>query len=323
MKRLLLVILLVVSGCNQTGDESTLIMKKAPQTGKIKKELVYPDRGLDRFWKIDEIDLDASSVMLINADTAHIIYEKNSGTPLPTASMSKMMTELLVLEAIDSGELDWSSKVAISDYAYNISHHPGYSSVDLSQERNYTVEELFQAMAIHSANGAAIALAEAVSGSEESFVQQMNERAQELQLEATQFVNCTGLNNQDLGDYYSVGNINDTNTMSAQDLAILAQYLITTYPELLETINQPEYVLNDRKYQNTNWMLEGDLAYDGVDGLKTGFTDLAGYCFTGTVQRDGVRLISVVMGTSSKVERFIETETLYERAFEKVGIVSK
>ncbi|SFM33608.1 D-alanyl-D-alanine carboxypeptidase (penicillin-binding protein 5/6) [Gracilibacillus orientalis] len=318
MKRLLLVMLLVVSGCNQTGDEATLPSKKVQQTDKIKKELIYPDRPLDRFWNITDIDLDASSVILINADSGHVIYEKNSDVPLPTASMSKMMTELLVLKEINSGELDWDSEIVISDYAYDISHHPGYASVDLSKDRHYTVEELFQAMAIHSANGATIALAEAVSGSEELFVQQMNKQAQQLQLKDTQFVNTTGLDNLDLGDYYSVGSINDTNTMSAQDLAKLAEHLITTYPELLEISNQPAYVLNGQKHENTNWMLEGDLAFNGVDGLKTGYTSLAGYCFTGTIQKDGVRLISVVMGTSSEVERFIETETLYKKAFESM-----
>ncbi len=318
MKRLLLVMLLFVSGCYQAGDQATLPFNKAPQTEKVKKELLYPDRPLDRFWNITEINLDASSVLLINADTGHVIYEKNSDIPLPTASMSKMMTELLVLEAIESGNLEWGRDVEISDYVYSISHQPGYASVDLSQERHYTVAELFQAMAIHSANGATIALAEEISGSEEFFVQQMNKRAQELQLEDTQFVNSTGLDNLHLGDYYSVGGVDDTNTMSAQDLVILAEHLITTYPELLETVNQPTYVLNKREYENTNGMLEGDLAFEGVDGLKTGYTDLAGYCFTGTVEREGVRLISVVMGTSSEVERFVETARLYEKAFEQI-----
>ncbi|WP_208591510.1 D-alanyl-D-alanine carboxypeptidase family protein [Gracilibacillus suaedae] len=317
MKQLLLVMLLFVSGC-QVGDQAALPFNKAPQTDKVKKELLYPDRPLDRFWHITNIDLEASSVLLINADTGHVIYEKNSDIALPTASMSKMMTELLVLEAIESGEFEWNSDVDISDYAYDISHQPGYASVDLSKEHPYTVTELFQAMAIHSANGATIALAEEIGGSEEVFVQQMNQRAQELQLEDTQFVNSTGLDNLHLGDYYSVGGVNDTNTMSAQDLAILAKHLITTYPELLETSNQPTYLLHNREYENTNWMLEGELAFDGVDGLKTGYTDLAGYCFTGTIERNGVRLISVVMGASSEVERFSETARLYEKAFEQI-----
>ncbi|WP_163581013.1 D-alanyl-D-alanine carboxypeptidase family protein [Gracilibacillus saliphilus] len=318
MKRLLLVVLLLLSGCYQAGDQAALPFNKAPQTEKVKKEMLYPDRPLDRFWHITDIDLEASSVLLINADTGHVIYEKNSDIPLPTASMSKMMTELLVLEAIENGELKWERDVEISDYAYTISRQPGYASVDLSKERDYTVAELFQAMAIHSANGATIALAEELAGSEEVFVQQMNQRAQELQLEDTQFVNSTGLDNLHLGDYYSVGSVDDTNMMSAQDLAKLAEHLITTYPELLETSNQPTYFLNNREYDNTNWMLKGDLAFDGVDGLKTGYTDLAGYCFTGTVERNGVRLISVVMGTSSEIERFIETARLYEKAFEQI-----
>ncbi|MGN8646826.1 D-alanyl-D-alanine carboxypeptidase family protein [Gracilibacillus sp. HCP3S3_G5_1] len=316
MKRLLLVMLLCLTGCYPAGDQAGLPMKKASQAQTVEKELIYPDQPLDRFWNITEIDLQASSVILINAETGHVIYEKKSDIPLPTASMSKMMSELLVLEAIDSGEIDWDSEVAISDYAYNISHHPGYASVDLTKEQRYTVKELFEAMAIHSANGATIALAEAVSGSEKHFVQQMNQRAQELQLENTEFVNSTGLDNLHLGDYYSVGSVEDTNTMSAHDLAMLAQYLIDRYPELLTIIERPEYRMNDRSYRNTNWMLEGELAFAGVDGLKTGYTDLAGYCFTGTIEREGVRLISVVMGTSSEIARFTETTALYEKAFE-------
>src|SRR5699024_7772434 len=133
-----------------------------------------------------------------------------------------------------------------------------------------------------------------------------------------EFVNSTGLDNNHLGDYFSVGRVDDTNTMSANDLAILAEYLINHYPALLDITSQPQYVGNNKQYLNTNWMLSGEVAFDGVDGLKTGYTDLAGYCFTGTVEQDGERLISVVMGTDSELERFRETEKLYEKAFEQL-----
>ncbi len=112
----------------------------------------------------------------------------------------------------------------------------------------------------------------------------------------------------------------DTNTMSAEDLAKLAGHLISEYPGLLETIDQSQYIKDDLYYHNTNWMLPSitayGLAYEGVDGLKTGYTDLAGYCFTGTVEKDGVRLISVVMGTSSETERFEQTAKLYDASFD-------
>ncbi|MDX8046867.1 D-alanyl-D-alanine carboxypeptidase family protein [Gracilibacillus sp. S3-1-1] len=288
----------------------------SPHSQKIKKELTFPTKPLDRFWHIDGVELEANSVMLMNAETGHVIYEKNSDKALPTASMSKMMTELLVLEAIASGTIDWDSEVEISDYAYHISHQPGFASVDLSKDTSYTVRELFEAMAIHSANGAAIALAETVSNSEKLFVAKMNERAAQLDLRDSSFVNSTGLDNKDLDEYYSVGNVEDANKMSAHDLAWLAKYLVDTFPGLLQVIEQPSYQANGHSYPNTNWMLDGEFAFDGVDGLKTGYTDIAGYGFTGTVERDGVRLISVVMGTSSMTERFTETTELYEEAFD-------
>lgn len=268
-----------------------------------------------RFWKLTDIDINANSVILIDASTGHVIYEDNSDVALPTASMAKLMTELLVLEAIEAQELSWNTEVTISDYAYYISHRPGFASVDLEQDKTYTVEELFQAMAIHSANGASIALAEAVSGSEKAFVQRMNQRAYELGLNNSRFVNSTGLNNDHLGHFSSVGTIEDTNIMSARDLATLARYLINNYPVLLEITSQPQLLINDQEYQNTNLMLSNVIPYQGVDGLKTGYTDLAGFGFTGTVQRNDVRLISVVMGTESMIDRFIETEKLYDHAF--------
>lgn len=279
----------------------------------------FSDHLIKRFWKISDIELEASSVVLIDAETGHVIYQDNSELPLPTASMAKMMTELVVLEAIETGQLNWNTHVPISDYAYYISHHPGYASVDLEQDRTYTVEELFHAMAIHSANGATIALAEAVSGSEALFVQQMNRRAEDLGLNASKFVNSTGLDNEHLDQFFSVGTIDDTNHMSAEDLAKLARHLIHHHPVLLEITSQPEYLANDKEYINTNLMLSDFIPYEGVDGLKTGFTDLAGYGFTGTVEQNGVRLISVVMGTESIMQRFIETEKLYDYAFNHIS----
>ncbi len=279
---------------------------------------IFSDHLVKRFWKLTDIELEASSVILIDAETGHVIYQDNSEISLPTASMAKMMSELVVLEAIEASQLNWDSPVSISDYAYYISHHPGYASVDLDQDKTYSVKELFNAMAIHSANGATIALAEAVSGSETLFVQQMNRRAEELGLSASKFVNSTGLNNEHLGQFFSVGSIDDTNHMSAKDLATLARHLINHHPALLEITSQPEYLANEKEYMNTNLMLSDYIPYQGVDGLKTGYTDLAGYGFTGTVEQNGVRFISVVMGTDSFMQRFIETEKLYQHAYEQL-----
>lgn len=323
MKYISLISLLIISIISVfifSGNEiQTLAGYPVQPVHRLVENRTISDQLIKRIWKITDIDLTASSVILIDAETGKVIYQDNSDLSLPTASMSKMMSELIVLEAIEAGELNWETDVTISDYAYAISHHPGYASVHLVQDQTYTVDELFQAMAIHSANGATIALAEAVSGSEALFVQQMNQRANELGLEASIFVNSTGLDNRHLGEFFSVGTIDDTNKMSAQDLATLARYLINHHPSLLAITSQPQYLANNREYINTNLMLADHVPYLGVDGLKTGYTNLAGYGFTGTVEQNGVRLVSVVMGTDSIMQRFIETEKLYEQAFHKLN----
>lgn len=272
---------------------------------------------------LPNLGMQAESVILINAQDGNVFYEKNSDQPLPTASMSKMMTEVLVLEAIDDDTITWGQSVEISDYAYTISNQPGFASVLLNKGQTYTVRALFNAMAIHSANGATIALAEAVSGSEKDFVVRMNDKAGQMGLEHSQFVNSTGLNNTDLGNFYATGAPNDTNIMSANDVALLAQQLIHQYPDILEIVDEPTFTFGQQTYTNTNWMLpeasEQNVSFDGVDGLKTGYTDEAGYCFAGTVKRNDNRFISVVMGTSSKLARFSETKRLYEAAFNQIS----
>ncbi|GAB2534737.1 D-alanyl-D-alanine carboxypeptidase family protein [Gracilibacillus alcaliphilus] len=287
----------------------------AAASEKIRMDYQLPDEITDRFWVISDIELEAETALLIDAESGHILYESNSDQAVPTASMSKMMTELLVLEAIEAGQINWEDEVTVSDYALAISNHPGFASVGLREDETYTVRELFAAMAIHSANGATIALAETVSGSEKEFVQAMNQKAAELGLEQSSFVNSSGLDNHLLGEYYSTGSADDTNTMSANDLASLAVYLLQQFPEVLEVMKQADYIKGDQSYPNTNRMLQGELAYNGVGGLKTGYTDIAGYCFTGTVERDGIQLISVVTGTSSEMQRFADTAALYDEAF--------
>lgn len=175
-------------------------------------------------------------------------------------------------------------------------------------------------MVIHSANGATIALAETVAGSEKDFVIMMNEKANLLGLTQSTFVNTTGLSNSDLGNFYSTGSSQDTNSMSARDVAMLAKHLIEQFPEVLDVVKEPKVTLGQQTFSNTNWMLpdnnQANVSYEGVDGLKTGFTYEAGYCFAGTVKKDDLRLISVVMGASTKVTRFSETKRLYEAVYE-------
>ena len=266
-------------------------------------------------------DIQAEAVILIDADSGKILYEKNADTMLPPASMTKMMTEYLILEAIGKGEISWDQEVPISDYTYRVSQNYNLSNVPLLKDVNYTVREIYEAMVIYSANGATIALAELVAGSEKEFVNKMNEKAKELGLTDAKFVNSTGLNNNDLFGQHPAGSANEENMMSARSTALLAYRLLKDYPDVLETASIPKKEFTkglDKPLEmlNWNWMLEGlDLAYPGVDGLKTGSTELGGFSFTGTAEKDGMRLISVVMKTDSYIARFRETAKLFDFGF--------
>ncbi|WP_245807642.1 serine hydrolase [Halobacillus massiliensis] len=270
------------------------------------------------------VDIKADSAILVDADSGKILYEKDSDLTLPPASMAKMMTEYLVLEAINSGEISWEDTTQISNYPYSISANSTFSGVGLTQNQDYTVRELYEAMAINSDNGTSIALAELVAGSEGEFVKRMNEKAEELGMPDYQFVNATGLENKDLSGNHPEGTDPDgTNLLSARSAAILAYHLVNDFPEALEISSMTSFTFGGKEINNYNWMLPGmpgylaDFGYEGLDGLKTGFTDLAGFCFTGTAERNGQRLISVVMKTNSEEARFEETKKLLDYGFEQ------
>src|SRR5690625_902866 len=324
---IMLVTLLFITACQvhtvfdhgQSGQgiHSEVMHSPSPKT--------VPDRY--RFEPIRDLTLQADSAILINARNGEVLYEKNSNESKGVASMSKIMSELLVLEAIDAELLDWNDSVAISDYAHMISHQPGYASIKLKKNQSYSVRELFHAMAVTSANGATIALAEAVAGSEKEFVKLMNEKSKKIKPNDTSFVNSTGLTNHDLLNYHSSGSINDYNKMSAKDLATLTRYIIDQYPDLLNVTKLTKFTVLENAYKNTSWMLPGtennflniDVTFPGVDGLKTGFTSDAGYGFTGTVLIDGSRFISVVIGTEEIGDRFLETGKLYDAILEQLN----
>ncbi|WP_019244546.1 MULTISPECIES: serine hydrolase [Bacillus] len=265
----------------------------------------------------DQLGLGAEAAMLLDAKTGKILYEKNADKVLGVASMSKMMTEYLVLEAIKEKKISWDDKVKINEYVHNLSKGAGLSNIGLTQGEDYTVRELYEAMAIFSGNAATVALAEKVSGSEKNFVTLMNKKAKELGMKDYTFVNSSGLNNSNLLGQIPAGSSTDENTMSARDIAILAFHLLNDFPEVLETSSQPKLKFKDGKeYPNFNWMLPGLIfAYEGVDGLKTGSTDFAGYCFTATAEKNGQRFISVVMKSRSKEERFTDTRKILDYAF--------
>lgn len=269
-----------------------------------------------------DFETKAKAAFLLNADTGQTLYAKNPDELLPIASMSKLMTEHLVLQAIKKGNLEWEEEVTISRRAAGISNTPGFSSVYLHQGENYTIRELFEAAAIRSGNGAAVALAEAVAGSEEKFVELMNQEAAHLGLTNAVFYNSTGLTNGDLGTFQLKGDPDNSNSMSARDLAALAETILDNSPEILEVSSMAaDSITHDDgttyRYKNTNLLLASQkgspFRYSGVDGLKTGYTTAAGYSLVGTLQQEKNRYISVLIGTSSSKERFTGTTAMYER----------
>ncbi|WP_394373007.1 D-alanyl-D-alanine carboxypeptidase family protein [Bacillus aquiflavi] len=265
----------------------------------------------------DSLGIEAEGAILLDAETGKIFYEKNADAVIGVASMSKMMTEYLVLEAINEGKIKWDQEVIINEYIHQLSAAPELSNIGLTQGEKYTVKELYQAMAIHSGNAATVALAELISGTKKNFVKLMNKKGEELGLGEFKFVNSSGLNNRSLLGKHPAGEPDEENVMSAKATAKLAFCLLRDFPEVLETAKMPKLKFKDgREYANFNWMLPGLVFhYEGVDGLKTGSTDFAGFGFTSTAERDGQRFITVVMKANSKEQRFTETRKLLDYGF--------
>lgn len=267
-----------------------------------------------------DLQLAAKSAILLEASTGKILYSMNPDAPLPPASMSKMMAEYLVQEAVKQKKISWDEKVPVSEYAFYVAKISDTSGVYLNAGESFTVRELYNAMVVVSANDATVLLAEKIAGSEANFVQMMNKKAAEFGMKNTSFVTSSGLPANELGPY-SVKTDQVENLMSARDSAVLARNLIRDFPESLEVSKISRLTFrpgspNELKMANNNWMLP-DLNnfYQGVDGLKTGYTMAAGYCFTSTATRDDMRLITVVMGTDSKTKRFVETKKLLDYGF--------
>lgn len=270
------------------------------------------------------LDVQAESAILVDAESGKILFSKNADMALPPASMTKIMTEYLVWDAVKKGEIKWDTTTQISDYSYGISGNDSFSGVGLVQDKDYTVRQLYEAMAINSDNATTIALAELISGNEGDFVQLMNKKGKELGLPDFKFVNATGLDNEDLGGKHPEGtDANATNLLSARSAALLAYRLVNDYPKALEISSMPETDFDGQKIRNWNYMLPHEASYlkqfyyKGIEGLKTGYTDLAGYCFTGIAKRDGKRFITVVMKTASEEERFQETAKLMDYGFKQ------
>jgi serine-type D-Ala-D-Ala carboxypeptidase (penicillin-binding protein 5/6) len=274
------------------------------------------------------IGINVDGAILIDADSGKILYEQNADAPLGIASMTKMMTEYILFEAIEEGKITWDQEYRVNDYTYKISQDRSLSNVPLRADGTYTIRELYEATAIYSANAATIAIAESIAGTETEFLKLMNAKAEELGLKDYKFVNTTGLNNAHLQGMHPKGTgPKDENVMPAKSVAKLAYHLLKDFPDVLKETSVKtklfrEGTEDEIKMDNWNFMLPGFVyEYPGVDGLKTGTTDFAGYCFTGTAVKDGKRVIAVVMnavnadGKGSYKARFDATRALFDYGF--------
>lgn len=248
----------------------------------------------------------AKSAILIEASTGKILFEKNADEKLHPASMTKMMSMLLIIEAIEDGVIKWDQIVQVSENASSM----GGSQILLETGEKMSVRDLFKGVAIASGNDAVVALAETVAGSVNNFVSMMNKRASELGLTNTNFKNPHGL---DDANHYS----------SSRDMSIIAKELVK-HKEVLEYTKIYEDYLRedtDRKIWlvNTNRLVR---FYDGVDGLKTGYTEDAGYCMTATAEKDGMRIIAVVMGEETSKIRNQEVSEMLDYAFAQYKVIN-
>ncbi len=270
---------------------------------------------------VKSLGLNLRSAVLLEPTTGQVLLSLNADVPLPPASMTKMMTEYLIADAVKNGKLSWDQKVTVDE---NAAKQIG-SRIFLAQGDQHTIEELYIAMAVGSANDATVALAKTLSGSEQEFVKLMNETAQKMGMKTAYFINSTGLSREDMPAKFRPDTDKET-VMSAMDAAILAQHIVTDHPDFSKYTTIQSYKFRERDAApmiNYNWMLEANknianfkaYAYSGLDGLKTGHTSSAGNCFTGTAVRDGMRLISVVMGANSEAHRFTETRKVLDFGF--------
>ena len=241
--------------------------------------------------------VNCGAAVLMEKETGTILYEQNSHDKLEPASVTKIMTLLLVMEAVDSGRISLDQTVTISAHAVSM----GGSQIWLKEGEQMTVHDLLKAVAVVSANDGAVALAELVAGSEEGFVALMNQRAAELGMADTTFVNCTGLP--------AAGHLT-----SAHDIALMSRELILNHPSIREYTTIWMDSLRDGAFQltNTNKLIR---FYDGATGLKTGSTDSALYCLSATAERGGMELIAVVLKSPTSQERFDTARSLLDYGF--------
>ena len=255
-----------------------------------------------------ELDIKGKSGLLMDVATGTVLYEKNSHEPLAPASVTKVMTMLLIMEAIDSGKIGWDDTVTASETAAA----KGGSQIYLKVGETMSVSDMVKSIAVSSANDCACAMAEHLAGSEAAFVEMMNTRAKELGMEDTHFVNCTGLDD---------GPEAAQHRTSAYDIALMSRELLKNHPDIkkfttiwMDTVRNGAFGLS-----NTNKMVR---FYNGATGLKTGLTSGAGYCLSASAQREGMELIAVVMGCETSAERFNACKAMLDYGFANFALVT-
>ena len=260
--------------------------------------------------RVRAVDLNVAgkSAVLMDAATGTVLYENNAHEPLAPASVTKVMTLLLIMEAIDSGKIGWEDGVTASEAAAA----KGGSQIYLKVGETMPVSDMVKSIAVSSANDCACAMAEHIAGSESAFVEMMNRRAKELGMNDTNFVNCTGLDDDDSAK---------THRTSAYDIAVMSRQLLKNHPDIkkyttiwMDTVRGGAFGLS-----NTNKMVR---FYTGCTGLKTGFTSGAGYCLSASAEREGLELIAVVMGCASSAERFSACKSMLDYGFANYALVS-
>ena len=255
-----------------------------------------------------EMEVSAKSAVLMDVATGTVLFEKNAHEALAPASVTKIMTMLLIMEAIDSGSITYDDMVTASEAAAA----KGGSQIYLKAGEQMSVSEMLKSIAVSSANDCACAMAEHLSGSEGAFVDRMNQRAKELGMEDTHFVNCTGLDGSPEAARHRT---------SAYDIALMSRELLGKHPDIkkyttiwMDTIRGGAFGLS-----NTNKLIR---FYPGATGLKTGFTSGAGYCLSATAEREGLELIAVTMGCESAKIRNAACKSMLDYGFANYALVS-
>lgn len=263
---------------------------------------------------LPQLDLEAKSAIAVDAKTGQIIYAKDDKQTYPVASMSKLLTAYILLQAIHEGKITWKTKVTPTATEVDISNNTELTNVPLQEGHSYTIRQLYQAMLVGSANAATMLIGNAISGTQTKFINKMRETAKSLRITDAKIYSANGLTAKYLGnEIYPNTDENAENEFSVRDMAIISQKLIKEYPEILETTKLTKIDFNDNgeitTVNNTNELLQDDSNL-GIDGLKTGTSDAAGYCFASTTNKDGHRIITILAGAKDNDARFDQTKNL-------------